>query len=510
MNEIHWSQQLAYPALALMQCLPLLAIALISLLRRDNWIVAVSVLVASAELLLAIDLYRNFDHHTTAFQFAERVSFAGPLSYHVAIDGMGLMFLLLTTLLSLIVVIYGPIRGLRPYSRFMMSSLALEAALIGLFSTVDLLWFNLLSIVQMVLVGYMLYRWSTSPERELALKRYMQFMATGALLLLLGTFMLGWHYAETHQSYWTFNLFELQQAPLASALQTSVFFLLFYGLAIRIPLFPLHGWLPLAITHGSVAVSPVFLIGVKTGVYGLLRFAFALTPQAIVYWAPYVVAFAVAGVFYAALLAMMQNNLRRMLAYAVVSHTGILIIGLFSLNALAFQGGIMLAANFGIAISVLLFMTGMVYRRTRTTSLPKLGGLFDQIPLIGVGFLAGGLAIIGMPGTPGFDAVHLVLEASIEHYGALLTIAAALGNVLAAGFLLRAFQRAFLSPRDEDAPPQYIQPTHAGEKLITGSLVALIVLIGFFGEPWFDMLEGTVERMQAQYEPLTEQHGARP
>jgi NADH-quinone oxidoreductase subunit M len=283
-------------------------------------------------------------------------------------------------------------------------------------------------------------------------------------------------------------------------MQSVLFFLLFYGLAIRIPLFPLHGWLPLLAEHGSVSAAPIFLLGLKTGIYGLLRFVLPVLPDAVIHWAPFVVAFAVAGIFYAALLAMLQNNLRRLFAFAVVSHTSIVIIGLFSLNHLAFQGSVMLAINFGLAIAGLMLMAGLIYRRTKTLLLSHIGGLFDHIPLIGVAFFLAGLSIVGMPGTPGFDAAHLVMEAAMERYGALMTIAAALGNVVAAGFLLWAFQRAFLAPAtNEKYRGRAIERANATEKMIALLTIFILLLAGFFTEPWLEVLEHSFDRLTLLY-----------
>jgi NADH-quinone oxidoreductase subunit M len=155
--------------------------------------------------------------------------------------------------------------------------------------------------------------------------------------------------------------------------------------------------------------------------------------------------------------------------------------------------------TFGLAIASLLFTTGLIYRRTQTTLLPKLGGLFDQIPFIGVAFLVASLAIIGMPGTPGFDAAHLVLEASIERFGALLTIAAALGNLAAAGFLLWAFQRAFLQPPPEGAPGRPVEPVTPPELLVTGLVLVVLLGAGFYAEPWLTLIEQPLKALGALY-----------
>jgi NADH-quinone oxidoreductase subunit M len=324
--------------------------------------------------------------------------------------------------------------------------------------------------------------------------------------LLAGTLLLGWNHASL-TGVWSFDLLELDQFRVITPLQSLTFFLLFYGLAIRIPLFPLHGWWPRIAEHGSIAVAPVFLLGVKTGIYGMYRFMLPLLSEAVTAWHTYVVAFAVAGVFYGALLAFLQDNLRRLLAFAVLSHSSILIIGLFSLNQLAFHGTIMLSVNFGLAIAGLLFMTGLIYKRTRTTLLPQMGGLFDHIPYIGITFLIAGLAIVGMPGTPGFDAAHLVLEAAMERFGALVTIAAALGNVAAAGFLLWAFQRAFLAPyAGSDKDTRVIAPASWLELLLAGLIVLTLLGLGFYSQPWLDLIEHSMPDLAERFALLRGVH----
>ncbi|MEW8156438.1 MAG: proton-conducting transporter membrane subunit, partial [Candidatus Thiodiazotropha endolucinida] len=260
-----------------------------------------------------------------------------------------------------------------------------------------------------------------------------------------------------------------------------------------------HGWLPLIAEHGNVAVAPTLLLGLKIGIYGLLRFVLPLLPTAVIEWHNYVALFALIGIFYAAFLAMMQNNLRRLLAYAVISHTGILILGIFSLEHAAFMGSVILSATFGLALAALVFTTGLLFRRTHTTLLHNLGGLFDSLPFLGITFLIGGLAIIGMPGTPGFDAVHLILESAIHKFGALVTIASALGNVVAAGFLLWAFQRAFLAPRPSGRQPFQVIPISKPEVFVVSTLILILLSAGFFIEPWLTLIDKPLAVLSSIY-----------
>jgi len=496
--EVHWSLQSVFPVLTALQLLPLAFVGLVMAQRSEKTGIWMAIAGSTAELLLAIYLYANFEQQQSSMQFAEFASWLSPLSYHAAVDGVSVLFILLSTLLLLLVLIYGLTFRHPLEKKELAVILLIQSSLMVQFTSMNLMWFFLASTLQLVLVGYLLKQRSTSAQTDLAMSRYFQFMAVGLLLLLTGILMLGWNHAHAHGS-WEFDLYELARHPIPFDLRSVVFFLLFYGLAVRIPLFPLHGWFPLVAEHGTVAIAGVLLIGIKVGAFGLVRFVFPLLPETVMQWQIYVMAFATAGIFYAALLALLQTNLRRLLAFAVVSHTSIMIIGLFSLEQAAFQGSLLLAVNYGLAGAGLLFVTGMIYRRTNTLSLNKLGGLYDRLPLVGIAFFIAGLSIVGMPGTPGFDAAHLVLEAAIVRFGALPSIAAALGNVIAAGFILFAFQKAFLASGTGQAPYSEIPPAQPVERLITTALVLILLVTGFYSEPWMELLDASLQPLSALF-----------
>ncbi len=508
-SELNWADQAGYPVLAILQLLPLAAVVVLLLLRGRRLLYPAAIGLALLELLLACDLLRLFNATTSSLQLAERLSLLPFLAYHAAADGMSVLFVLLTAVLSLLVVLYAKVKRLENSPAFLATVFAIQATLQGMFVTQDLLWFTLLSAVELGLIAYLLQRWAEAPQDESAMQRYLQFMGIGLLLLLAGTFMLGWNHANMTDGQWSFELNELALSTVPPELQSVIFFLLFYGLGIRIPLFPLHGWLPLVAEHGTIAVAGVFLLGLKTGVFALVRFVFPLLPEAVLRWQHWVVAFALGGIFYAATLALMQVNLRRLLAFAVISHTSVLVIGLFSLSQPALQGSILLSTTFGTATAGLLFMSGVVFRRTRTLILSRLGGLFDHLPVIGTAFLIAGLSIIGMPGTPGFDAAHLMLEAAIREFGAMVTIAAALGNVAAAAFLLWAFQRAFLAPLSEtEAGREIAPPTHL-ERSIAVLIILVLLGTGFYSHPWLNLLEHSFDGLLELY-PGELHHSAMP
>jgi NADH-quinone oxidoreductase subunit M len=409
-----------------------------------------------------------------------------------------LLFVLLAALIVALLPFYARVRGLDDQGRLLTLILAVEGVMMSQLVSLNLLWFALASVIELGLIGYLVGHWSFSPERAMAMSRYLQFQGVGLLMLLAGVLLVGWAHHDTAAGAWTFDLLDLAGHPIPPELGVVAFFLLFYGLGIRTPIFPFHGWLRPVALHGDMAIAPTLLLGVKLGIYGMFRFLLPILPEAAAAWYPYVAAFAIVGVFYAAVLALQRVNLRSLIAFAVVSHSSLVILGLFSLDALGFQGSLLLAVTFGLAATTMLLMTGLVYRRTHTTTLARLGGLFDRIPQLALTFFVAGLAILGMPGTPGFDAAHLVLESAIHRFGALTTVAAALGNVLVAGFLLWAFQRAFLAPVPEGRRVAVERPTPM-ELAIAGVLVVVMLYAGFRMEPLLVLVDAPARALGLRF-----------
>ena len=494
LSEIFWNEQTGLPLLLMLQLLPLLGALLVLALGERLSAVLVGKVFALAELLLGIVAVSRINPTLPALQLAERFE---PLAYHVAVDGLSLVFLLLTALLTFLMTLYGMSRGMISPGRLFAVLLVAEAGLVGMLVTVNVAWFAAFSALELWAVTFLLRRWASSRAEIQALARFVQYQAFGWVLFAAGCLVLGWGHADATGGFWSFDLFDLAEHLTSGKYQTAAFYLLFYGLAVRTPLFPLHGWLPNMAQHGLIAVAPALMVGVKVGIYGMLRFVLPLTPDAVQYWQPYVVGFAMAGVFFTAALAFQQTNLRRLLAFAVVSHTSLLVIGVFSLHESGIQGAVLLAANFGLAVTGMWFIVGFVFRRTGTTELNELSGLFERIPFLAIAFLSFGLAIVGMPGTPGFDAAHLILEGSIDSFGALPTVATALGNVAAAGFLLWAFQRAFLSQARQGGHD--VDKTLPMEYVVCGIALAAMLAIGFFTEPWLYLTETASQAMAARF-----------
>ncbi|NJD08558.1 MAG: NADH-quinone oxidoreductase subunit M [Methylococcaceae bacterium] len=494
-----------FPWLSAIVALPLLSMGAAWLARSPRQAFAVGISGASIQLILVIRLLWNFRLDTAEFQWVEQIPVTPFLSYHLGVDGVGILFLGLTSLLTLLVILYGEIVHERPAGVYVASVFAFEAVLSGLFLSIDLLEFWIVCALELIPGGFILHRWGTAQGRTLALRRYLQDMSGGLLLTLAAILIVGWHHASVTGD-WSFALADLLATPLSSKRQSMVFVLIFYGLAVRMAFFPFHAWLPNVAQHGPLATLCVYLVGVKAGIYALLRFALPLLPAAAHEWKRFIVAIAVVGMFYGALLALMQINLRRLLAFAAVSHSAMLVIGVFCLNLDGMRGSLLLAINFGVAAAALLFVTGVLYRCTGTSQLPRLGGMFDALPLLGLTFFLAALTTMAMPGTPGFDAAHLILESAIEthHWG--LAVAIAIGNVASAAFLLWAFQRAFLARRrDRNIHPESIRLSLT-ELTLTGTLCALMLGVGFYSKPWLEIVDATLSELARQIsQPLA--HG---
>jgi NADH-quinone oxidoreductase subunit M len=499
MNETGWSQQADFPILSALILLPLLAMGGAWMARSARQAFLLGSIAALLELFLAVALLEWVEPMSADLQLTERVQILPFLSYHLGVDGISVLFVALTAFLTLMVIFYGEIVHESPAGIYVASVFAFQAVLMGLFLSIDVLEFWIVSLLELIPAGFILHRWGEGPQKRRALGRYLQNMGGGLALMLAAIVIIGWHRAEAVGD-WSFALTDLLAAPMPKTQQSLAFVLFFYGLSVRMALFPFHAWLPMVAQHGPLATVCVFLVGLKVGVYALLRFVAPLLPEGAHEWKGFAVGLAVAGLFYGALMALMQINLRRLLAYSAVSQTGMLVIGVFCLNREGFAGSLLLAINFGVAAAALLFVTGVVYRSTHTTFLPRLGGLFDALPLLGLTFLLAALSTMAMPGTPGFDAAHLMLEGAIETHSWGVAVAMAAGSVASAAFLLWAFQRAFLAKRRDNAlHPEKIRLS-TPEALLVGSLCAVQLAVGFYTEPWLEIVDGGLARLAQHIE----------
>lgn len=500
-----WSQSAAFPVLSTLALVPLLAAVVI--LRVSTAVVAWRVGVAAAllNMVLSVYLLMVFDTGLFVIQLAEQWQFAG-VSYSVGVDGANILFIPLTALLTVLALMYTAITRHATDKVFIACLLGYECVLMGAFTALNVLQFWLWCVLELLPVIVLTLCAGTGQHRQSTLRYVLQYWVSGLLMTLCGFLLLAFGLIDSEHSL-SFDWLTLKQNSSYLNDETLIFILLFYGFAIRMPLFPFHGWLPVLAEHGTVASAFIFLVGLKLGVYAVIRFILPMIPGVAEQWAHFVVILGLLSVFYGALLALMQINIRRLLAFAVISHTGMLIIGVFCFNDFGLEGTLLLSIAYGLATAGLFFSTGLIYERTRTAYLPRLGGVFDTNAPLAFLFLISALTTMVMPGTPGFDAAHLLIEGVIEEDGWWIAIGILLGNVMAAAFLLWAFQRIFFATLKRKVWPSHSQ-YHSVKKehLIAATVCAVLICTGFYTTPWLKFIDQEAAAMHQQY-PV---HGTQP
>jgi len=495
----------AFPLLSLLTLLPLLSSFGILLSRSAAQGLRIGFAGALTTVALSIYLLSSFVTENVDIQWFEQYRILG-MSYSVGLDGSNVLFIPLTAILTLLALVYTLITRHVTDRLFIACLMGYEALLIGAFAALNVLQFWLWSVLELLPLLLLTAHAGTGQNRRWAVALVLQYWGSGLLMSLAGFLLLAFGLIDSEHPL-TFDWLTLTQNNAYLHDEVLIFVLLFFAFAIRMPIFPFHGWLPVLAEQGTVASAAIFLVGLKMGIYGVMRFIFPMVPGVAEQWAGFVVTLGLISIFYGAILALVQINIRRLLAFAVVSHTGMLVIGIFCFNAYGLEGGILLSAVYGLASAGMLFSVGLIYERTRTAFIPRLGGLFNTNTTIALLFMLCALSTMVMPGTPGFDASHILIEGTIEEYGWLAAIAILLGNVLAAAFLLRAFQQIFIAhPKRNHQPYSSSHHPVATERLIAAVLILLLMGTGFYTTPWLNLVDHSAAALTKHF-PI---HGSHP
>jgi NADH-quinone oxidoreductase subunit M len=462
----------SFPLISL--SLTLLLVASISASRcRPVLAFRIALAASLIVLLLGAGSLLTFDFSLSSMQFEEMYG-TGILGWHTGLDSFSLFFYLLVTLLTPLILWFFRNESSTHTSRFLAGILAWELVLLGAVSTLSLIYFWCWLALELVPLRMVSGLFGAQGGKVASvLNRYWSLM----LALIFGAIVV----IAMSGNESGLTLPDLAFMTDSAAGSSLAFILLFFGLAVRLPMFPFHGWLPVMVSHGNPVAAFCFLAGVKTGIVGMYRFALPLMSEINAGWTGFIELLALFSIFYGALLALMQINLYRLLAFAVISHTGILVIGLVTRNAFSLEGSMLSSTAFGLAAIGLILSTAIIQRKTGTAFIPRLGNLLENNTFPALLFLLAALSTMAMPGTPGYNAVHLLLEGVIEASGWGIAIAILIGNVLAAAFLLRAFQQIFIA----DSRQQYadrakkILPIKS-EVLVSSCICLLLLLTGFY------------------------------
>jgi NADH-quinone oxidoreductase subunit M len=428
---------------------PLLGAVILLFFKEEqkNLIRWFAVAVSTVTFLISILIFSKFDSSLSTFQFTEKIQWIKSLniSYSVGIDGISMLLILLTTFITPLTLVSSWSSIKEKVKLFTFFMLLLEFAMLGVFVSLDLFLFYIFWEAMLIPMYFIIGIWG-GERRIYASVKFFIFTMAGSLLMLVAIIWLT-VYASSQLGHFTSDIVELYSVgPMIPVqIQRYMFQAFFISFAIKVPLFPLHTWLPdahvEAPTAGSVILAGVLL---KMGTYGLLRFNLPLFPQSTVYFAPYVSVLAVIGIIYGALVAMIQKDMKKLVAYSSVSHLGFVVLGIFALTPEAVQGAVIQMINHGLSTGALFLLVGVIYERTHTREIAYYGGIAKLVPIYATILMIVSLSSIGLPGLNGFIGEFLILLGSFKSQvlnSYWFVIFGATGVIFAAVYLLWMYER---------------------------------------------------------------------
>ncbi|HEX2049798.1 MAG TPA: NADH-quinone oxidoreductase subunit M [Actinomycetota bacterium] len=483
-----------FPFLDVVVFTPLAGAVLVALLpvRSERVLRLAALAVTLVTFALSLGVLAQFETGEAGFQLGSDLEWIPEwgVGYTTGVDGVSLWLVMLTTfLMPLGVLASWPVtRRVKPYFVFL---LALETGMIGVFSSLDMFLFYLFWEATLVPMYFLIGMWGYGRRLYAAMKFFL-FTLFGSLLMLVAILFL-YFAADTP----TFDYRALLGTPLDLAAQRLLFLAFFASFAVKVPLVPLHTWLPDAHTEAPTAGS-VMLAGVllKMGAYGFIRFAIPLFPDAARELGPVLMGLAIAGIVYGAIVAAMQSDLKRLVAYSSVAHLGFIVLGIFVGSIEGMSGGILQMVNHGLSTGALFMLVGALYDRRHTRVIADFGGLARSVPVLSGVFLLVALSSLGLPGLNGFVGEFLVLLGTFERYR-WWVVPAAFGIVLAAVYLPWAYRRVFHGSVALDVN-RTLPDLGAREVAMLAPLVVLIVAIGVYPKPFLDRIEPSAERVVEQ------------
>src|SRR4051794_39718512 len=457
-------------------------------------------LASFAGFLASLPLAFQFDR-TKDFQFVERASWIPTLgaSYHIGIDGLGLLLVMLTTLLGFLSILASWTAITDRLKEYYAFFLLLQTGMLGVFMALDFLLFFVFWETVLVPMYFIIAIWG-GPRRGYASIKFMIYTLIGSVLMLLGILTLYFQHYTQFQTY-SFDIADLMRLQLADNLQWWVFWAFFVGFAVKVPMFPFHTWLPDAHTEaptaGSVVLASVLL---KMGTYGFLRFSLPLLPRAAVN--PRVVTIvavlSIIGIVYGALACLMQKDWKELVAYSSVSYMGFCTLGIISLNPAGISGSIIQQINHGISTGMLFLIVGVVYERRHTREISEYGGLLKVMPMFTLFFLLAALSSMGMPPLNGFIGELTILGGAYQ-MSFNWAFWAAVGIALGAAYLLWLFQRTMLGEVKEKNA--LLKDLSWREIAVFAPLIAWAFWIGLNPQPYFRVLERPVAQIVERVRP---------
>lgn len=484
-----------FPILTVLIFLPIVGAIVLLFMDKDNYpaLRTVALVFAVIEFIVSLPLFFLFDSGTHLMQFQEVVPWIESygITYHLGIDGISLLLVLLTTFLTVLCVLSAFSAVQTRVKEFMIAFLFLETGMLGALVALDLVLFYIFWEVMLVPMYLLIGIWGDPKRRIYAAVKFFIYTMVGSVLMLVAILVLYFIHGKATGQY-TFDVLVLYKFGVPLGAQYWLFGAFALAFAIKVPMFPFHTWLPDAHTEAPTAGS-VILAGVllKMGTYGFIRFAIPLFPNAAVKLLPLVSVLALIGIIYGALVCLMQEDLKRLVAFSSVSHLGYVMLGMFAFNTQGVQGSIYQMLNHGISTGALFLLVGIIYERRHTRMIADFGGLSKVMPVYAAIFMIVTLSSIGLPGTNGFVGEFLILLGAFKArtiYGVL----GATGVVLGAAYMLWMFQRVMFG---EVKNPENLklQDLNRREIVYMVPMVIMIFVMGIYPKLFFQKMDVTVE-----------------
>lgn len=485
-----------FPILSVITYLPLLGILVICLInsKRHDLIRWVAFLTAAVTFLVSLPLYFRFDAGTWEMQFVENIPWISQygISYHMGVDGISLLLVLLTTFLSALAILSTWSAVDKGVKGYMISLLFLETGMVGVFCALDFVLFYVFWEVMLIPMYFIIGIWG-GPRRIYAAVKFFIYTMSGSVLMLVAILVLFFtHYHAT--GIMTFDILTYHRFGLPANMQFWLFLAFFLAFAIKVPMFPFHTWLPdahvEAPTAGSVILAGVLL---KMGTYGFLRFGLPIFPQASVDFIPVILILSVIGIIYGAMVSLVQDDIKKLVAYSSVSHLGYCMLGMFALNLEGVKGSILQMINHGLSTGALFMIVGMLYERRHTRLISEYGGVMKVMPVFATLFLLVAFSSMGVPGLNGFIGELLILIGAFKAslgYGLLATI----GLVLGAVYLLWMYKRVMYG-RITKEENKNLRDMTGREYAYLVPIIVFIVWIGVYPKPFLDKMDVSVQHL---------------
>jgi NADH-quinone oxidoreductase subunit M len=476
--------------LSIVLFLPLLGAVLLPLLAGDRAVRITALVVSGLTFVASLGLAVQFDVADPGLQLAVDATWIPSIDagYRLAIDGISLVLILLTTFITPLILLasWHQTDRLRGY---FAAFLALETAVLGVFAATDLLLFSVFFEASLVPMYLIIGMWGGKNRRYAAVKFFLYTMLGGLLMLVAILYLFGQADSFAYEA--------VRGLSLSIEQQRWLFLAFFVAFAVKVPIFPVHTWLPDAHTEAPTAGS-VFLAAIllKMGSYGLLRYALPLFPDATREFLPWLLALAVIGILYGALVALMQRDIKKLIAYSSVSHMGFIVLGIFALNVTATSAGVVQMINHGLSTGALFLLIGFLYERRHTRQIAAFGGLSRKVPIMAGIWLLVSLSSLALPGLNGFVGEFPILLGTYQE-APWAAVLGSFGAVLAALYLLWAYQRMFHGPLagTDNENTLDLKPLEIG---VLAPMLVLIVLIGIYPKPLYDTVVPSVERVLSE------------